>query len=252
MNFGTDTKPLHAGLAAQAGVLAAELAARGVTACENGLEAEMGLGDLYGGPRPLALPPLGAPFALEDPGLELKPYPSCRFTHAAIDAVLAVRERHPGAALEALECAIQPLARRILIHPQPATGLEAKFSLPYATAVAWLDGWPGLEAFSDERAARPDVQKLLQRVLVRDAGGAEVEVTAVFASGERDSERVRHARGSPARPLSDSERLEKVRACAAPALGAERTERLIATVERFEELSDVRPLTSLLALESTT
>lgn len=249
MNFGTDTKPLHAGLAAQAGVLAAELAARGLTAREDGLEAEMGLARLYGGAEPFALPPLGAPFALEDPGLELKPYPSCRFTHRIIDAVLALRERHPGASLAALECAVTPLAHKVLIHPEPGNGLEAKFSLPYCAAVAWLDGWPTLESFRDERVLRDDVQALLRRVAVGDATGAEEEARLVLDTGRRDVERVRLARGNPRRPLSNAERLDKLRGCAGGVLGPARIERLIACAERLEELGDVRDLVALLAPE---
>ena len=93
-NFGTDTKPLHAGLAARAGLEAAQLAQRGVTAREDALEMDMGLADLYGGRVPFELPSLDDGFALERPGVELKPYPSCRFTHRAIDAVLSLREKH--------------------------------------------------------------------------------------------------------------------------------------------------------------
>jgi 2-methylcitrate dehydratase PrpD len=249
MSFGTDAKPLHAGLAAQAGVTAASLAARGVTAREDALEAEMGVGDLYDGSRPLELPPLGTPFALVDPGVELKPYPACRFTHRTIDGMLALRARHPRAELDSIECAIDPFAQKILIHPRPHTGLEAKFSLPYCAAVTWLDGWPGLEAFSDRRAARDDVQQLLRRVEVSDASGPEDEVRIVLRSGFRASERVRVARGSPEKPMTQEERLNKARACAAPALGEPRTEELIRRVEDLERLTDVGALCALLAVE---
>jgi 2-methylcitrate dehydratase PrpD len=248
MNFGTDTKPLHAGLAAQSGVVAAELAARGVTAREDGLEADMGLADLYDGARPLALPSFAEPLALEKPGIELKPYPSCRFTHRLVDGVLALRERHPGERALRFELRLQPFAHKILIYPAPASGLEAKFSAPYCAAVAWLDGWPRLESFSDERAARADVQSLLRAVEVGDASGSdEEEIAVVLASGARDAERVRLPRGHPERPLSEAERLQKVRDCAGPVLGAHGAEALIDAVGRLESLRDVRELTALLA-----
>jgi 2-methylcitrate dehydratase PrpD len=248
MNFGTDTKPLHAGLAAQSGVVAAELAARGVTAREDGLEADMGLADLYDGACPLALPSFAEPLALEKPGIELKPYPSCRFTHRLVDGVLALRERHPGERALRFELRLQPFAHKILIYPAPTSGLEAKFSAPYCAAVAWLDGWPRLESFSDERAARADVQSLLRAVEVGDASGSdEEEIAVVLASGARDAERVRLPRGHPERPLSEAERLRKVRDCAGPALGARRAEELIRVVGRLERLRDVRELTALLA-----
>ncbi len=239
-NFGTDTKPLHAGLAARAGLEAAELAALGVTAREDAVEAELGLADLYAGKQPFAIPPLGLPFALERPGLELKPYPSCRFTHRTIDLVLALREKHAGRELESLEIASDPLGLKILIHPTPHTGLEAKFSLPYCAAVAWLDGWPGLGAFSDARAARADVQSLLRRVVAREARGPEEEVEVVFGDGTRDRASARHARGNPDLPLSEEQRLAKVRACGG-------TDRLIEAVERLESLTSVAELAHCLA-----
>jgi len=245
-NFGTDTKPLHAGLAARAGLEAAELAKLGVTAREDILEAEMGLADLYGAKRPASLPPLGAPFALEKPGLELKPYPSCRFTHRTIDLVLALRDKHGARELRSLEIASDPLGLKVLIYSTPHTGLEAKFSLQYCAAVAWLDGWPGLEAFSDARAARADVQALLRRVVVREARGSEEEVELAFADGTRERASERLARGNPEHPLSETERLAKVRACTAPALGDAGVDRLIDAVARLEALPSVRELAACL------
>jgi len=213
-----------------------------VTAREDAVEAEMGLGDLYAGKQPFALPQLGAPLALERPGLELKPYPSCRFTHRTIDLVLALREKHAGRELESVEIASDPLGLKILIYPKPRTGLEAKFSLPYCAAIAWLDGWPGLGAFSDARASAADVQSLLRRVVVREARGAEEEVELVFGDGTRARATARYARGNPDLPLSEAERLAKVRACVAPALGDSGAERLIAAITGLESLGDAREL----------
>jgi len=246
-NFGTDAKPLHAGLAARAGLEAAELAARGVTAREDAFEMEMGLADLYGGRAPFELPRLDAGFALADPGVELKPYPSCRFTHRAIDAVLCLREKHAGRELRAIECASDRLGLKVLIYPEPHTGLEAKFSLQYCVAVAWLDGWPGLGAFADPRAGAADVQALLRRVVVREARGADEEVELVFADGTRARETVRIARGNPQNPLTDAERIAKVNRCLEPMLGAARARTLVAAFERLENLRDVRELAGSLS-----
>ena len=241
-NFGTDAKPLHAGLASRGGLEAAELAARGVTAREDALEMEMGLADLYGGKVPFELPRLDAGFALETPGVELKPYPSCRFTHRAIDAVLCLRAKYSGRELRAIECWSDPLGLKILIYDEPRTGLEAKFSLQYCVAVSWLDGWPGLGAFADARAGAADVQALLRRVVVREAPGATDEVELVFADGSRVRESVRIARGNPQNPLTDAERLAKVKLCLEPALGAERARELVRAFESLEDVRDVREL----------
>lgn len=247
-NFGTDTKPLHAGLAARGGVEAAQLAYRGVTAREDAIECAMGLADLYHGRDPIVLPRLGDPFALEDPGIELKPYPACRFTHRAIDAVLALRARHLGRDLDAIACATDPLALKILIYPEPRSGLEAKFSLPYCVAVAWLDGWPGLEAFSDARAGKADVQQLLRRVTVRAAAGAEEEVELVFGDGGRARCEVALAKGHPAVPLSDAERLTKLRLCLEPALGPAAAAEAIDATTQLEDVRDLAALAQRLSV----
>jgi 2-methylcitrate dehydratase PrpD len=241
-NFGTDAKPLHAGLAARAGLEAALLAARGVTAREDALEMEMGLADLYGGKFPFELPSLDTGFALETPGVELKPYPSCRFTHRAIDAVLCLREKHAGRELRAIECASDPLGLKILIYPEPHTGLQAKFSLQYCVAVAWLDGWPGLGAFADARAGAADVQALLRRVVVREARAADEQVELVFSDGTRARETVRIARGNPQNPLSDAQRVAKVKLCLEPTLGVVRAGTLVAAFDTLEDVRDVREL----------
>jgi 2-methylcitrate dehydratase PrpD len=242
MNFGTDVKPLHAGLAAQTGVMSAELAARGFTARLDALDAEMGPADLYHGRLPTEALPFGNPFALLDPGVEIKPYPSCRFTHRIIDGVLAIRSRNPGETPERIHCAVTPLALKVLIHPRPTDGLEAKFSLPYCAAVAWIDGWPTVESFSDARAGAGDVQDLLQCVDVRESSDAEEEVEILFASGRRDSERIRYARGNPKQPLSLDEHTRKVRSLCEPILGVPGTDRLVRCVQEIESLPSVREL----------
>jgi 2-methylcitrate dehydratase PrpD len=251
MNFGTDTKPLHAGFAAQAGVLAADLAARGITACPEPLDAEMGPADLYDGTRPTELPRLGEPFALVDPGVEFKPYPSCRFTHRLIDGVLAVRDRHGSVADATIRCVVNPFAHRICIHPRPTDGLQAKFSLPYCAAVAWLDGWPSVASFTDERAVRDDVQALLRRVEMEDAAGPTEEVVVRFASGEEDREEVRYARGHPSKPINRGDHVAKVRALCAPVLGEEGTGLLVDAVDGIEKLAAVSALSALLVPEGS-
>ncbi len=246
-NFGTDAKPLHAGLAARSGLETAELALRSVTAREDALEMEMGLADLYGGNRPFELPPLDSGFALESPGVELKPYPSCRFTHRTIDAVLELREKHAHRELRAIECASDPLGLKILIYPEPRTGLEAKFSLPYCAAIAWLDGWPGLAAFSDARARASDVQALLRQVVVRESRSPDEEVELVFSDGTRERAAVRIARGHPRNPLDEEQRGAKLGLCLEPALGTDRARSLVSAFASLEDVRDVRELAASLA-----
>ena len=246
LNFGTDTKPLHAGLAAEAGIMAASLAKLGVTACENAIEGPMGIAALYRGES------TGSPrsgYALIDPGVELKPYPSCRFTHRIIDAALAIRARHPTKNAASIECTVDPFSPSVVIYSRPTTGLEAKFSMEYAAAVALLDGGVGVDAFTDARVAKDDVQRLLRQVTVTKgsgSGSAKVETLRVrFSDGAADEESVHVAKGSPSKPLSRAELANKFRMTATGVLGA-RTAAVEDAVERFESLSNVGILGALL------
>src|SRR5580704_13731026 len=94
-NFGTMTKPLHSGQAAQNGVLAATLAARGFTGNHAALESGTGYFEsfLHGFEwSPSPFDDLGTRFDLEQIGYSIKPYPSGGLGHTAIDAALKLRE----------------------------------------------------------------------------------------------------------------------------------------------------------------
>jgi 2-methylcitrate dehydratase PrpD len=243
-NFGTDVKPLHAGFAARAGVTAALLAARGVTARKDAVEAPMGLAALYGGaPLEAVAPERGDRFALVDPGVELKPYPSCRFTHRVIDATLALRARSSGRELRTLACSVDPFSEKIVIYPRPTTGLEAKFSMQYCAAIAWLDGSPGPSSFTDDRVAAPDVASSIANIVVEN-GSAEVEtVRAVYAGGDADTEAVRFAKGHPQNPLTRDECTAKLRRCALPVLAQHQVDALAESADSIERAASIRELT---------
>jgi len=242
INFGTDTKPLHAGLAAQAGIVAASLAARGVTARENAIEGPMGLVELYRGKNVRLR---ARELALLEPGIEVKPYPCCRFTHRIIDATLAIRSRHLSGSAESIECTVDPFSLSIVKYPRPSNGLEGKFSMEYAAAAAWLDGRVGVDTFSDERVGRNDVASLLERVTIVQGSKDAETVRVRFVGGRGDEETVDVAKGSPARPLTREESLAKFIGGAVPALG-DRASRVPDAVQRLETLTSIRELCDLL------
>ncbi len=164
-NFGSMTKPLHVGLAAGHGVLAARLAGRGYTADPDQLEGPLGYLALFGHPdRPVDAAP-AEPDDGRPAGLNVKLYPCCYATHAAIDAALDLADRlADDAEIERIEVAVPPGALDPVIHHRPLDGMQAKFSLEYAVAVALLDRRVGLASFTDERVGRADVQRLLRTV----------------------------------------------------------------------------------------
>ncbi|MDO8616171.1 MAG: MmgE/PrpD family protein [Dehalococcoidia bacterium] len=257
-NFGTMTKPLHAGRAAQNGVVAAQLAARGFTADALALEGESGFlraaagGAETGGEA--VVRHLGAPWEIIEPGIGVKLYPCCYATHRAIDAALEARGgSDPALAIDAIAVSVTPGTLIPLLPRPPATGLEAKFSLEYCVVAALLDGRVGRDAFADAAVQRPPVRDVMSRVQIVEVGErmnfpiegiAEVRVTT--PAGEI-SARVETPRGDPKRPLSWDELAAKFRDCAAEVLPAGRVEKVIALIERLDGLPDVRELTAVLA-----
>ena len=172
-NFGTMTKPLHAGMAASNGVLAATLASAGFTADAGQLESPLGYFALYGdGPDrlPRAAATLAQRWAITSRGLNVKKYPCCYNTHRAADAVLSLAGgRLRPADVASVEVTLEPAGLSPLIHHRPRTGLQGKFSLEYVTAAALLDGGITLRTFTDDAVRRPAAQDLLARVTVAES-----------------------------------------------------------------------------------
>lgn len=258
-NFGTMTKPLHAGLAARAGVEAAGLAARGFTADPDILEAPLGFGSLFspaGDWGPERLGDLGKPWDIVSPGISVKKYPCCYMTHRAVDAALAATggRRCDAAEVESIQIRAPAGSVSALIHHRPTTGLEAKFSMEYCVAAAVLDGGLRLASFDAEAVQRPAAQELLRRVEVIEVSGTDLwvetgtRVTLRMREGSALEAEVTRERGDPTDPLSWEELVDKYRDCTGRVLPEEKVER---SLELFEELSeiDVAELARALSLE---
>jgi 2-methylcitrate dehydratase PrpD len=263
LNFGTMTKPLHAGSAARAGLLAALLARRDFSAAPDALDAARGFSRVFS-------PADGDPAAIADfdttwqavtPGIAVKKYPCCNRGHRAADATLALAGRHAitPERVELIEVRMPAgevdAAGRVgpMTYPRPQTGLEAKFSMQYVVAAAVCDRALRIGTFTDEQVRRPDVQRLLERVRPvadprRPAGQAAanyVEVAVRLAGGQTVAERVRFSRGDPrGEPLSWDELLRKYRDCAAAALPDAQVERSAALIGGLDDLVRVAGLTA--------
>lgn len=261
-NFGTMTKPLHAGWAARSGVVAAALAARGFTADRGAIEGERGqtparpggfLRAMSGGAEvdlaPLAA--LGEPYEITSSGFGVKLYPCCYAVHRSLDAALELRRRHciDPDGIEAVRVEVSRGALLPLRTDPPATGLEGKFSLEYCLAAALVDGRVGLPSFTDEAVRRPAVRKLMSQVHAEEgteAGafpiGGYAELRILLRDGDEHSLRVDTPSGDPSRPLSWDELVGKFRHCTEGLLSAETTERAADLVSRLEESPDVSGL----------
>jgi len=260
--FGTMTMPFHAGHAAPGGVVAAELARRGVTADPGILESRMGYCALFAGPGGADLERLtkglGEAWEILVAGSVLKPYPCGAPLQRAIDAILALRARHriDPAAVREIRVGVSYIFQGVLIRTEPRTGLEGKPSLEFCAAVAMLDGRLGLDAFTDARVRDPAVRAMMARVrtyvdlalergapgVAADPFGDRTTVTIVLGDDRELAETVRSARGSPENPMSRDELVGKYREAARLSLDRARAERALGLLERLDTLPSVRPL----------
>ncbi len=217
LRTGAMSKHLHAGRAAEAGLVAAELAAAGFTGPPEVLEGPQGL---YAGACPdpdpdAVLREPDAPWQVH--AVSIKPWPSCRHTHPVIDASLGLaRDIDPREAVR-IEAKTYPAAVDVCDRPAPESPYEAKFSLQHCAAIAILDGRVGFDSF--EAKARSRAADLRARVRVSagepfasvypEAWGGEV--TVIRADGSRTTAVRRLCKGDPEAALGGDEMAEKAR-----------------------------------------
>jgi 2-methylcitrate dehydratase PrpD len=258
-NFGTMTKPFHAGRAAENGVVAAEIAALGFTASPNGLEADRGFFRAAGGGYSAELidGKLGEPWTFHFPGVSIKPHPSGSLTHPGMAVMMDLITRHDIRAERVKRVAVgtnhnMPNA---LIHHRPKNELQAKFSMEFCMAILLLERKGGLEQFTDDVVNRPEAQALIQKVNFgmnpeAEAAGFDKMTTLVeveLTDGQLLRGRADFGKGSPANPMSDAELSEKFRQCAAwGGLSATQAAAVLDLLWNIEALKDVNELTRLL------
>ncbi len=248
--FGTMSKSFIVGQAAQNGMTAALLAARGFTSSESSLEATKGFAALFGpdaDPAPIVLN-LGQQYEVSYN--VYKPFACGIVLHAAIDACIRVRNDHDVSVpeIETVELHVNPATIAVTGNPAPASGLEGKFSVVHCGAVALIDGAASEAQFSDARVTAPDVLALRARirpVAVETLARHQALARVKLKDGRLLENRVEHALGSLGNPLKDSDIEAKLRGLAAGILPAALADRLIEACWKIEELNDVSQLASL-------
>ena len=259
-NFGTDTKPLHAGLAARNGVVAALLAKSGATASSRALDGPQGFLHAMGSEKAElgdSLESIGSRWEVLETGVTIKLYPSCAGTHPALDTILDLRREHgfTEADVDAIAIGVDAVTPTILIHDRPATGLEAKFSMQYCVAAAVVMGRVGLDTFEPALVNDARIGGLLPRVTMTvdttlrgDAPAlTQARVTIRLRDGPTLSAYADGARGYPARAATVDELTEKFRTCANRVLDRQRTEAAVLMLRSLDQLADTRTLTECLA-----
>jgi 2-methylcitrate dehydratase PrpD len=261
-NFGTMSKPLHAGLAARNGVLAAQLAQNGFTAAERALDGPQGFLLAMASERNdllEACASLGQRWEILETGITVKLYPSCAATHPALDAVLDLRREHQLTAekVEAVEVEVDSITPNLLIYDRPKTGLEGKFSMNFCVAAALLEGHVGLETFEDDYVRSSRIQELLPRIALRVNPSlgknapalTQAIVTIRLAADQVLRREANGARGYPEHPPSMEELGTKFRSCALKAIPKELVESMWSCLNGLERVGDVRSLTKQLMRE---
>jgi 2-methylcitrate dehydratase PrpD len=229
-NFGSMTKPLHAGRAAANGIEAVRLAQAGMTAAQDAFEHAGGflvaLSPRGNVDRTRPASSLGKRLAILDLGLSIKKYPMCYATHRVIDGLLDLASTHrvKSTDVDSVAATIGTTQAGMLRNHAPATGLEAKFSLEFAVAAALVAGKVGLAELTDEFVGRPAVKDAMRKLSVattqtccplEPAFAFADRVTIKLKSGRTlDSGDIRFARGNAKLPLRDEELRAKFIDCA--------------------------------------
>lgn len=250
-NFGTMTKPLHVGRAAENGVTAALLAARGYTADPTALDGPWGFMAVQGGgasPEKIAQG-FGKTWTIVDPGVSIKPYPCGVLTHPTIDLMLRL-VKDADILAEDIDTVTVHAGTNILKpirYPIAANHLQAKFSLPAALAMIALARQAGKVEFSDAFVGSDDMQAMQRRI--RTELDPEIEAQGFDKMRSRITIRLKDGsevagwaderyRGGPENPLSDDEVVAKVRSCCDGVLSEAEQDTLIRNGWNILDLQD--------------
>jgi len=257
VNFGTMTKPLHVGRAAQNGVVAAELAAKGFSGGDDALDPPWGFfqvfsfGDGFDADRIVGK--LGNPHTIVSPGVSIKPYPCGVLGHPTMDAMRRLVTAHDvrpeqitAIRLRAGSNILNPLR-----YPIASNELEAKFCPAFMLAAVALRRKAGIHEFTDEFVRSAPVQKMMtkvERILdpeIEARGFEKIRSTVEvdLQDGRRLVEQAdERYRGGPDRPFTRDELHEKFADCAALVLPPSSIAETFQMVESLEHLSDITAL----------
>ncbi len=261
-NFGTMTKPFHAGRSSESGVVAAQFASYGWTATDKILEAPRGFFSAAGGGYDVnaIAGKLGAPWTFESPGVSIKPHPSGSLTHPGMTEMLRLIREHGIKAEDVAHVRVGTNSNmpNALIHHRPVNELQAKFSMGFCMAILLLEGRAGLNEFVDEVINRPDVQAMIANIdFVVDeraeAAGYHKMTTYIdvtLKNGSKISGMADFGKGSPANPMSFDEVAAKFHECAEFARWDKaRAADVVAMVRDFENLPSLDALLGALSRE---
>ncbi|MFC1796555.1 MmgE/PrpD family protein [Pseudomonadota bacterium] len=273
--FGTMTKPLHAGFAAAGAVKAALFAEAGITAGDQTLHGSHGMGTLMVGQDVAALrasmigkaehgqtvtfatEDIGSPLMIEEYGLKVKRFPNCGSVHRALDGLLELREKHGFTADDVDEIFVRAPASHLrnLMYDRPVNSMQAKFSLEYGMAVGLLRGEAGLAEYAEDTIMDAKIQALLpitrKEFVEKMESEFPTEVHVRLKDGRTLSTSVKMPVGSTTAPLTHTQLIAKFDSCANSYLQPEASSSVKNMLANLDDNQSIRLLmTSLRAPES--
>ena len=258
-NFGTMTKPFHAGNAARCGVTAARLVNLGFTSGVDAIEGPFGFMKAFSGGKNFStdavIASLRSTSHMAESGIEIKKYPCCGSAHLALDALLTLVSTNNIDPMEIsnINVLVDFDPPRSLIHSDPKTPLEGKFSMEYCLASGTVDKQVGLDTFTDDKFARTIVQSLMPKIEMKRIPGNEGkpswmegfhQVTIMLKSGQILSEQASRTRTGALRGVSFPEVINKFEDCASLVIAQEELPELTKLLMNLEDVSDINQLTS--------
>jgi 2-methylcitrate dehydratase PrpD len=262
VNFGSMTKPLHVGRAAQNGIVAAELAARGFTGGRDALDPPWGFFQTFshggGYDRGRIVGVLGSPHTIVSPGVSIKPYPCGVLGHPTMDAMrrLVIAHDVKPEQIRAIRVRAGSNILNPLRYPVANNELEAKFCPAFMVSAIALRRKAGVHEFNDAFVRSPEVQALMRKVervldpeiealgFAKIRSTVEVDLVDGRTLVEKADERYR---GGPDLPFTRAELHEKWTDCASLVLPAAAAEQAFGILEKLEDLGDVTELVRALA-----
>ncbi len=256
-NFGTMTKPFHAGQAAANGTKASLLAQLGFTSSKSIFEGKSGFCNVLARDPKLdeITKNMGQPFSLSQ--ICLKFYPCCAGSHSAIYAALELAREHDIAAgdIEKAEVKCDPQVLHVVTYENPKTALQGKFSMQFPIALALLEREVTLSGFTDEKVRDSGIIAMMRRIKVTptpelrqtDPMGRSQVVEIKLRDGRHLRKRCDFSPGTPRNPLSDQDLWEKYRDCARLVLPQKETEESIELIMNLESIDNIGRLLRLVS-----
>jgi len=256
-NMGTMTKSFHAGSAAAKAIRITALAALGFDSNPGSMEIKCGFSDLttsFADLSPIYEAIDGGISEFIDPGMVMKPYPCCKATHNGIDAVhaLVVENDLHAEDIKHIDAWVQPYAMDGSRYPLAKTKLEGKFSLNYCAANIILNRELSLRDFEGVVVDDPAVIELMKKVTVSPSETlndgelmmmrGDTVVRLCTNDGREFERRVNYAAGDPHNPLTEEQRLFKLRDCCGRNMDPHRIDGLLEIFNEIERLTDVSQL----------